>query len=232
MLRVAAAALTLAAPGVALAQTATPAKPSVPGYLCTFAGKCDGAEAPVETRDAPNTKGFRLARPTAARSEPAAPAASSRRSRVNAVAGGSRTQRQRYDSYGTATPRAVTGAAAGAATVPGGRQRADLMIGFELNSDRLSAVGRDSARVFAQSLLTPELGDKRFLIEGHTDSSGGAAVNRSLSARRAQSVADFLVAQGVQPGRLQVRGYGSSVPLPGNRASNPANRRVEAELLR
>jgi outer membrane protein OmpA-like peptidoglycan-associated protein len=77
----------------------------------------------------------------------------------------------------------------------------------------------------------PELRGKRFLIEGHTDERGGQGVNMPLSARRAQRVADFLVAEGVERSRLQTRGLGSSAPLPGQRAASPANRRVEAELI-
>ncbi|WP_169715669.1 OmpA family protein [Sphingomonas mucosissima] len=105
------------------------------------------------------------------------------------------------------------------------------MIGFELNSDRLTPEGRASARIFAQSLLTPELRAKRFLIAGHTDERGGRGVNMPLSIRRAARVAEFLRAQGVEADRLETRGLGSTAPLPGLSASNPANRRVEAELI-
>jgi len=36
-------------------------------------------------------------------------------------------------------------------------------------------------------------------IEGHTDSTGGAAMNQKLSQRRAESVKDYLVQQLVLP---------------------------------
>ena len=88
-----------------------------------------------------------------------------------------------------------------------------------------------SARIFAQSLMRPELAGKRFLIEGHTDLRGGRALNVPLSERRAQAVADFLASQGVDRSRLVPRGLGSDVPLPGHRSTDPANRRVEAALL-
>lgn len=119
------------------------------------------------------------------------------------------------------------------AAVAGGafvRPRADLMIGFDLNSARISRQGIASARVFARSLLVPELADKRFVIEGHTDLRGGRALNMDLSARRAQAVADFLASQGVDRARLTVRGFGPDRPLPGHGATDPDNRRVEAEL--
>lgn len=208
-------------------QAPAPEMPSVAGYLCTFAHKCGGdAAVPVETIDAPRTKGFRLARaaPTAADATPA---------RTVSVPRGTPTSGRRgYARVAAAAPAGGRGsrytvpvAAAGMA-----RPRADLMIGFELNSARLSGDGLASARIFAQSLLTPELSGKRFVIEGHTDLRGARALNMGLSQRRAQAVADFLVAQGVDRSRLTTRGFGPDVPLPGRSASDPGNRRVEAEL--
>jgi outer membrane protein OmpA-like peptidoglycan-associated protein len=105
------------------------------------------------------------------------------------------------------------------------------MIGFTLNSAQLSAEGVNAAQIFAQSLLTPELRSKRFLIEGHTDLRGGRALNVALSKARAAAVADYLVVLGVQRDRLQTRGVGPDAPLAGRRASDPSNRRVEAELI-
>ena len=80
-------------------------------------------------------------------------------------------------------------------------------------------------------MLRPELLDKRFLIEGHTDSVGNRVANTDLSRRRAKAVADYLNAAGVDRTRLEVRGMGFKAPLPGRRTSDPANRRVEAELI-
>ncbi len=220
-------------------QGPVPSGPSVAGYLCTFAGKCDGVEASSETRDAPKTKGFRLARSTPEAAKDAAPAIEGRA--VNRESQAVSTSRRRVPAiYGSSSVRETKRAnlatanvlpAVAAARVPGAARRADLMIGFELNSDRLTAVGRESARVFAQSLLTPELRSKRFLIEGHTDERGGRGVNMPLSMRRAARVAEFLEAEGVDPARLVARGMGSLAPLPGLSVTNPANRRVEAELI-
>lgn len=219
-------------------QTSVSREPSVAGYLCTFAGKCDGVEAVTETREAPETKGFRLARSTSHASEAAASTVSGRVP-ANAPRTAANARHRGASSHGTqsagetrranlanaaALPRAAT-------SVPGIGRRADLMIGFELNSDRLTAEGRASARIFAQSLLTPELRKKRFLIAGHTDERGGRGINMPLSTRRAARVAAFLRAQGVAADRLETRGLGSTTPLPGLSAANPANRRVEAELI-
>ena len=66
-------------------------------------------------------------------------------------------------------------------------------------------------------------------IVGHTDSSGGDAINQPLSERRALSVADALIRNGVQRERLFVAGQSSRVPVADNGTSEgrAQNRRVE-----
>lgn len=111
---------------------------------------------------------------------------------------------------------------------PGPGQRVNLRLSFETGSATLTAAARAQAQVFADSLKRPQLSNMRFLIEGHTDSVGSRQSNIALSQRRAQSVADFLVGAGVGRERLTVRGYGPDRPIPGTRASDGRNRRVEA----
>ncbi|MCA2977926.1 MAG: OmpA family protein, partial [Myxococcaceae bacterium] len=66
-------------------------------------------------------------------------------------------------------------------------------------------------------------------IEGHTDSVGNREANVSLSQRRANSVKDYLIHQGVDGTRLQARGYGPDRPSDTNAtdAGRSNNRRVE-----
>lgn len=226
----AAAVVGLASPSVA--QTAAKTQPSVAGYLCTFAGKCDDSSTVEQpTRDAPETRGFRLARPAnSAVAKPEPTTANYAPARPAATAPARHPTARTRVAHGIDGTAAANLASAAANPAPLGRRRADLMIGFELNSARISQQGIASARVFAQSLLRPELAGTRFAIEGHTDMRGGKALNQSLSARRAQAVADFLASQGVDRSRLTPRGLGYSTPLPGHSADDPANRRVEAEL--
>ncbi|MEM7216883.1 MAG: OmpA family protein [Pseudomonadota bacterium] len=69
------------------------------------------------------------------------------------------------------------------------------------------------------------------VIEGHTDSSGAAAYNQSLSEKRASSVRDYLVNQaGVSADRLTARGFGETRPKASNdtAAGRQENRRVSA----
>jgi outer membrane protein OmpA-like peptidoglycan-associated protein len=66
-------------------------------------------------------------------------------------------------------------------------------------------------------------------VQGHTDSTGSAAYNQSLSERRAKAVADWLGAHGVAPGTLTTAGYGATKPVADNATDEgrQANRRVE-----
>ncbi len=71
-------------------------------------------------------------------------------------------------------------------------------------------------------------------VSGHTDSTGGAAHNMVLSQDRAKAVVDALVKQyGIDPTRLQSKGYGDTKPVaPNDTDANKAkNRRVELRKL-
>jgi outer membrane protein OmpA-like peptidoglycan-associated protein len=72
-------------------------------------------------------------------------------------------------------------------------------------------------------------------VYGHTDPSGGDAINIPLSQNRAQSVVNYLAGRGVTTVRMRAQGFGSSQPLPGNRnateAERAANRRVEIRIV-
>jgi outer membrane protein OmpA-like peptidoglycan-associated protein len=99
---------------------------------------------------------------------------------------------------------------------------------FELNRDVIAPASFGLLDEVAQVLRSnPELG--RVVIEGHTDDLGPAAFNRELSQRRAESVRRFLVEKGVDPARLEARGFGPDRPLTPNvdAASRERNRRVE-----
>lgn len=69
-------------------------------------------------------------------------------------------------------------------------------------------------------------------IVGHTDSTGNHAYNVGLSQRRAQSVANYLLAQGVDASRLSTRGAGPDQPIASNATADgrAQNRRVEVTL--
>jgi outer membrane protein OmpA-like peptidoglycan-associated protein len=73
---------------------------------------------------------------------------------------------------------------------------------------------------------------RRVMIEGFTDSTGSAEHNQELSERRAKAVRDALTAKGVDPSRLDVRGYGENFPVASNNTAvgRQLNRRVEVVI--
>ncbi len=74
-----------------------------------------------------------------------------------------------------------------------------------------------------------EYPERKVMIEGFTDSVGPDTYNEQLSQRRAVSLQDALVKQGVGPDRIQIRGYGEQYPVASNDspAGRQRNRRVE-----
>ena len=70
-------------------------------------------------------------------------------------------------------------------------------------------------------------------VSGHTDNTGSAATNKSLSRNRALSVRNYLISQGIAAQRVNYEGYGFDRPVAPNTtaAGRAANRRVEIEIL-
>lgn len=72
-------------------------------------------------------------------------------------------------------------------------------------------------------------GGLKLSIEGHTDNTGTAARNQTLSNERAQSVSAAIVAKGIAKERLSAKGFGQDKPLADNASETgrAKNRRVE-----
>jgi outer membrane protein OmpA-like peptidoglycan-associated protein len=73
----------------------------------------------------------------------------------------------------------------------------------------------------------------RLRIEGHTDRSGRFWPNHRLSQKRADAVRHYLLTRGVDPARLEAKGYGWSRPRDRRRSrrAKRRNRRVEFQVL-
>lgn len=102
-----------------------------------------------------------------------------------------------------------------------------MQVHFQLGSAELTDDTRGELSKYVEAMNRPELASMKFSIDGHTDSSGKRSTNMDLSQRRAQSVVDYLIANGVSAERLSAHGYGPDHPLAGYKKSSPSNRRVE-----
>ncbi|MDQ3698753.1 MAG: OmpA family protein [Gemmatimonadota bacterium] len=98
--------------------------------------------------------------------------------------------------------------------------RATLKAGAEANVRRIAAV-------------LQQYPEHQIVVEGHTDATGSAEYNQTLSERRAAAVREALVAGGVDAGRITSRGFGKGQPVATNDtpAGRQQNRRVEVVVL-
>lgn len=72
-------------------------------------------------------------------------------------------------------------------------------------------------------------------INGHTDNSGNAASNKTLSLKRATAVVNYLTQKGIAAVRLSAKGYGSERPIVSNddeEGGRAINRRTEIEIIK
>lgn len=80
-------------------------------------------------------------------------------------------------------------------------------------------------------MILEEDSSVNFVVAGHTDSTGPEVYNQGLSERRAASVKNWLVKNGVSADRLETVGYGEAKPKYDNstREGRKLNRRVELQ---
>ena len=101
-----------------------------------------------------------------------------------------------------------------------------LRIGPRLSSTTAAIKSLDQ---LGQALSTPTLAAYHFRVEGHTDTVGSPALNKSLSERRAEAVVGYLTSKySIAADRLQAVGMGENVLLVATPAQTPEarNRRV------
>jgi outer membrane protein OmpA-like peptidoglycan-associated protein len=79
----------------------------------------------------------------------------------------------------------------------------------------------------AEAMKRPEAAGKVVIVSGHTDSKGNDASNMALSSRRARSVEQFLIRNGVGAQQVVSTGRGETQLIPGHEAEDALNRRVE-----
>jgi outer membrane protein OmpA-like peptidoglycan-associated protein len=100
------------------------------------------------------------------------------------------------------------------------------MVFFDTGSAALS--DQASNTVAAASTSAKTAINARVSVAGHTDTEGAVAFNQALSVRRANSVRDAMVKNGVAPQAISVIGEGEMGQLvpTGDQVRYPSNRRV------
>lgn len=100
---------------------------------------------------------------------------------------------------------------------------------FEVDGSTLSPESAQKLDEFAVLLADNDL---ELRVEGHTDWLAAEAYNMSLSERRAETVANYLVSKGIQRQRLSSVGYGETRPISSNNTDEgrALNRRAEIIL--
>ena len=88
--------------------------------------------------------------------------------------------------------------------------------------DEVAGVMRDYAQI------------ERLQVEGHTDSTGSAKINKKLSKERAESVRAYLIKKGIEDKRMVAVGFGPDKPIADNATPDgqEANRRVEFNIVK
>jgi len=104
-------------------------------------------------------------------------------------------------------------------------------VNFESNSAKLRI---ESFPILIHAIqFFNENSNAKVEIQGHTDNVGSENHNQELSERRAITIRDFLVAKGIDPNRLTIKGYGESVPIAdnNNQEGRAINRRIEFKIF-
>jgi OOP family OmpA-OmpF porin len=106
-------------------------------------------------------------------------------------------------------------------------QAPSFMVFFDWDRSNLSAQALNTIKQAAGAYKTK--GSARITATGHTDKSGPDAYNMALSLRRANTVKDALVREGVPATAISVIGKGETQPLvqTADGVREPQNRRVE-----
>ena len=107
----------------------------------------------------------------------------------------------------------------------------DSGILFETNSSTL----QDQAKTNISNLavILNKYPDTNILVTGHTDFDGTEQYNQTLSEKRARSVSDYTMGQGINSSRLSVIGLGENEPVVSNETveGKRLNRRVEIAIF-
>jgi OOP family OmpA-OmpF porin len=103
---------------------------------------------------------------------------------------------------------------------------------FDFDSDVLKEEGKVALQALGDDIKSKSGKVVDIDIIGHTDSTGPEDYNQGLSERRAQSVADYIISEGIDASIIDVSGEGESNPIASNatREGRAENRRVDVNV--
>ncbi len=109
----------------------------------------------------------------------------------------------------------------------------DEASGVYFDTDKFNINTASETTLRKLSNILKEYPNTNILVEGHTDSQGSDSYNLTLSKNRAQAVTNYLVNNGISPGRLTTNWYGESQPKYDNSTAEgrAKNRRVELAIV-
>ena len=109
--------------------------------------------------------------------------------------------------------------------------KVELVIQFDLDSSQLKEEDMSLLNNLAKAMKNDRLTSMKFKVEGHTDTQGSFQYNLRLSQSRAESVIQYLTANGIENDRLIGEGKGfTDLRLPNNPKS-AENRRVTFTVI-
>ncbi len=102
---------------------------------------------------------------------------------------------------------------------------------FDVGSSTLKPSFRNTLDNVASTMI--DYPNSLIDVYGHTDSTGSDSFNQGLSERRARSVADYIIARGVDRRRIMTQGFGETQPVAdnGTESGRALNRRVEIKIV-
>ncbi len=112
------------------------------------------------------------------------------------------------------TPNLEANNGLGQSAVPGSEGQFKTEVGdtvyYLVDQSTLTPEGKETLR--RQAAWLRQYSDVMIQVEGHADERGTREYNISLSARRATATREFLIAQGVEKGRISTIAYGKERP--------------------
>jgi OOP family OmpA-OmpF porin len=106
-----------------------------------------------------------------------------------------------------------------------------LKVQFDTNSDVVKEQYFDEIQAVANAIKSS---NTKIVVEGHTDSRGSAKYNKSLSLKRAISVAKKIISYGVKGSNVTAIGYGEERPVASNmiKEGRAQNRRIAVKVVK